>query len=114
MDALSPEIKIKLDKERTLKFDLRGMRRYQELTSKNPLEPQKYNLNDINELEALLISCLLHEDENISIETIRPYVTPFNIRLIQMLLIQALNLAVVEKDGKAEDKRPLSESRLPG
>ena len=108
IDRTEPGIKIRLDKERTLYLDLRGMKAYQKVTGKSPLKPESFDLNNADDLQAMLWACLLHEDKGLKLEDVEPMVDAHNIRIIQMFLIRALHASFPEPDkGDIKPNRPL-------
>ncbi len=109
-EQLETGVKIMLDRERTLIFDLAAMKAYQKQTGKSPLKP--IDLNDIEQLEALLWACLIRDDPALKFEAIAAMLSIRNVRLIQAALMNALYAVMPE----VEDKQalPLAAKSLNG
>jgi hypothetical protein len=113
-DKTDPSVKITLDKERTLYLDLAGMRAYQKVRGKNPLVEKGINLNDPDDLSAILWACLIREDKDLKLEAVEQMVDISNIRYIQVQMVQALFASFPETDKeKVGSEPPLAVENLP-
>lgn len=108
MNKTKPEVKIVLDKERALKFDLNAMVAFEEATSKSLMngtfDSKKMSTRD---LRAMLWACLIHEDDALTEKHVGSLITPDNMLEITSALNEAFEVAMPE----SEDKKtpPLAE-----
>jgi len=64
------EIKVKLDKERTLRLTMKGMVEFKRLTGKDFLKGITLDPHNIDEVGALMYACLLHEDKDLTLDDV--------------------------------------------
>jgi len=108
MDQALPEVTIKLDKERHLKFTLGSMIRFKKSTGKDLRDPEVIKTiresPDIEDLVALYWSCLYWEDKTLTVEQVSDLIDLSNIKELQAKINQAFTLSTPEK----EDSDPLA------
>ena len=107
MNKAKPEVKIQLDKERTIRFDLNAMSNFEKVTGRNILTNALENLS-ANEIRALLWACLTDEDPSLTIEQVGKFVTLENMTEVAEKLNEAFTVAMPDKEAK-EDTTPLGQ-----
>jgi len=112
-EKVRPEVAISLDKERHLRFDVNAMVTFEELTGLNLLNPavQKNLAGDMTvaQFRAFLYSCLIHEDEKLTLKQVGSFITRENMQEIAARLSEAQKLATTG-DKEAKETAPLAES----
>ena len=108
MNKVKPEVKITLDKERTLKLDLNAMVAYEENTGKSLFSFQSGKMT-AKDLRSLLWVCLIHEDKDLTVEQVGAFITLENMADVSEKVGQAFNLAVPESKGESD---PLPQSPI--
>ena len=68
MNQAKPEVKITLDRERTMRFDMNAMVVFEAVSGKNVLKMNWQSMN-ITDIRALLWACLHGEDKALTLET---------------------------------------------
>ena len=113
-DKARPQVKVMLDRERTLVLDLNAMAAYCEATGKSFLrgEVDMAKINEV-ELRALLWACLLTDDPGLTREQVGAMVNVGNMPGVAAKLFQAVTNSLPESEA-AGGKAPLSESQQPG
>ena len=106
MSTARPEIKITLDKPRTMRLDLNAMALFEEATGKS-----LFNLNlskslGAIELRALLWACLVHEDETLTLKQVGGWITTENMEEVARNANAALSNAVGDAREKPADPLP--------
>jgi len=113
VNKAKPEVKIILDKERTLKFDLNSMVAFEEATGKSLMDGTfDSNKMSIRDLRAMLWACLIHEDDALTEKHVGSLITPDNMLEITLKLNEAFEVAMPESEGK--EKPPLATKRPRG
>lgn len=111
----NPNIPMILDKKRNLRFDLNAMVYFEAATGKNLLRDGGFfseNMS-VTDLRAMLWSCLVHEDEGLTIEQTGALISTHNMVEITSKLNEAFSIASPDKtDG--ESKGPLVEKPSTG
>jgi hypothetical protein len=93
------EYEIELDKVRHIRFDLAAMIRFQEMTDVNLLDGfDSSTLRNPKNLQALIYSCLVHEDPDLMPDTISPYVGFGNIPIIMKIVGAAVKNAYPDQE----------------
>jgi len=104
MNKAKPEVKITLDKERTLKLTLNSMVAFEEATGKSLLNgsfnPAKMTAK---ELRAMLWACLLDDDQTLKAEDVGKMITSDNMVEISQKLNETFEVAL---PGKSENPLP--------
>lgn len=100
------EVKITLDKERTLKLDLNAMVAFEDATGKSLFNFKANNISS-KDIRALLWSCLIRDDKALTLEQVGEMVTFDNMGLISEKIEEIFDASMPE--GK-EDDTPLAES----
>lgn len=107
MNKAKPGVKISLDRERTLRFDLNAMVTFEETTGKSLSEglfrDGKVSSKD---LRAMLWACLVHEDDALTEKQVGSWISMSNIVEIASKLNEAFMVAMPE----SADKAPLAKS----
>lgn len=96
-----PSIPIELDKKRRFLYDLNAMIAFEEVTGKNTLQgldPGKLSAKDFR---ALVWSCLLHEDKELTLEQVGAMFHSGNMDKMISRLSAALEAAMPEEDKDA-------------
>lgn len=113
VNKANPRVKITLDKERILKFDLNAMVAFEEATGKSLMdgtfESSKMSIRD---LRAMLFACLLHEDDALTEKQVGSLITPDNMLEVASKLNDAFEVAMPESEGK--ETPPLAEKPQSG
>uniref|UniRef100_A0A6M3JYZ1 Uncharacterized protein n=1 Tax=viral metagenome TaxID=1070528 RepID=A0A6M3JYZ1_9ZZZZ len=114
----NPKVKIILDKERYLFFDLNAMVAFEEQTGINILNPavQQQLALDMTpkQLRAFLWACLLHEDSELTLEQVGSWLHGGNADTITKSINEAVTAASPEAKGGKEKKVPLARNRPRG
>lgn len=97
-----PEVRIMLDRERTLVLDLNAMCAFEEATGKNMLKGMESQFSAAD-LRALLWACLRHEDKSLTLEQVGGMIHGGNMEEISARLMAAWELAVPTSEKGAED-----------
>lgn len=107
----TPRVKVLLDKERTIVFDLNAMVRFEEATGKNLFDGSitETSLTSAKDMRALLWACLSHDEDNLTLEQVGAMINMQNMVELQGKLNEAIDVAMPEaKKGKKSAKSPLS------
>lgn len=99
----APTVKINLDKERTLLFDLNAMVEFEEATGKSLMSGESLSNLGMKDIRALLWAGLVHEDEKITLKQVGKMVHLGNIEAISTSIESAFDAAMPEKK---EDVNP--------
>lgn len=67
VNKAKPEVKIMLDRERTLKFNFNALVYFEEATGKNYLQMNQNNLS-VSDFRALMYGCLKSDDPELTLE----------------------------------------------
>lgn len=110
--AISPTVKVTLDKERNLLMDLNAMVAFEDATGKSMLNMETWKSLSAKDIRALLWACLIHEDKILTIEQVGKMIHAGNINEIQGKLNGTWGNAMPESDGSTGN--PPEESRSPG
>lgn len=109
-----PEVKITLDKERTLKLDLNAMVAFEEATGKSLVGGFDSGSMTPRDLRAMLWACLIHEDDELTEKQVGALVTADNMLDIASKLNDAFEVAMPEtektKKGGGKEPGPLAAS----
>jgi hypothetical protein len=96
-----PEVKITLDKERTLRFDLNAMVAFEDATGKSLMDGTFDSaMMSIRDLRAMLWACLLHEDDALTEKNVGSLIIPDNMLDVAAKLNEAFEVAMPESEGK--------------
>lgn len=101
-----PAVKIMLDKERTLLFDLNALVEYEEVTGKSLISGVNLSNLKMKDIRALLYAGLVHEDEKITLKQVGKLLHFGNLEGISALLEIAFAEAMPEK--KEDNDPPLT------
>ncbi len=110
MNKAKPEVKITLDKERTIRFDLNAMCSYEEVTGKN-IFANALNSLSAQEVRAMLWACLISEDPDLTLEYVGSLVDLENMAQVAEKLNEAFTIAMPDNEAKEakEDTAPLEQ-----
>lgn len=100
-----PEVRITLDRDRTLILDLNAMCDFEEVTGKNMLKGMETEFSSLD-LRALLWACLKHDDEELTLEQVGGMIHGGNMESISEQLMDAWLSAMPEAE--AGDTDPLA------
>jgi hypothetical protein len=106
LDIVKPVI-INLDKPRSLKLTLGGMKRFQQETGKSLLRGFNMSEMDENDLITFIWSCLVWEDKNLSLEDFGYMLDFSRLKEIQGKLAEALT-AGMPKSSESPNPQNLS------
>ena len=111
-DKSKPDVKIFLDKWRTIRFDLNAMVRLEEMTGKS-LFDGTFLSSDMSakDIRAVLWACLSGEDSELTIEQVGSWISVSNMAEVASKLSEAFEAAM--PDGKGEEV-PLAEKPRSG
>lgn len=101
MNKVKPEVKITLDKERTLKLDLNAMVEFEEVTGKSIFGLQSTEMS-AKDLRALLWCMLIHEDESLSLKDVGHLINQGNMETIVQDINTAMTQAIPESKGELD------------
>ena len=80
-------VKIKLDKERSLRYDLNAMEKFEDVTGKSLADPKTLQENiRIKDMKALLWVGLLFEDPSLTLEQLGSMVDTDNLDVLAIAL----------------------------
>lgn len=101
LNRAKPEVKVFLDKERTLKLDLNAMVAFEEAAGKSFAEGS-FERGEMSprDLRAILWACLLHEDDALTLKQAGSWVTAGNMMEVASKLNEAFEVALPESEGK--------------
>ena len=100
------EVKITLDKERTLKLDLNAMVAFEDATGKSLFNFKVNNISS-KDIRALLWSCLIRDDKTLTLEQVGELVTFDNMNLISEKIQEVFEATMPEAK---EDDAPLAKN----
>ena len=107
-DKTDPRVPIMLDKERHLLLTFRGMMAFKKATGKDLRDDKVIKVlakgAEIEDMEALLWACLLHEDRDLKLEDVGFMIHTKNMFDVLKALNEMFTIAVPEPE---EDKAPL-------
>ncbi len=107
MNKAKPEVKITLDRERTIRFDLNAMASFEEATGKNILNGTFSGSGmSARDIRAMLWACLLHEDSTLTLEQVGALITVENMTDVAARLTEAFEVSMPERKGESA---PLAE-----
>lgn len=108
-----PEVKVALDKERTLLFDLNAMVAFEGATGRNLMDGTFDSSNmSTKDLRAMLWACLVHEDDALTEKQVGSWITPDNMLEVASKLNEAFEAAMPESKGK--EAAPLAKAPSTG
>lgn len=95
-------IKVKLDKERTLRFDMNAQVLFEDATGENTLDGAFWKKTmTAKTTRALIWACLVHEDKTLTLEQVGAFLTPKNSARVSVALNKAL-VASMPKGGEED------------
>ena len=95
MNKAKPEVKLMLDKERTIRFDLNAMCRFEEVTGKD-IFGSEINFSSAQTLRTMLWACLTSDDPNLTLEYVGSLISFDNMNEVAEKLQEAFLIAKVE------------------
>lgn len=106
---LAPTVKIELDRERHLKFDLNAACQIEEHTGKNYFKMLGDGLT-ASDLRAVLWAGLVHEDADLTIEQIGAMIHPGKVVTLMEAISEAVTASLPEstEQQEAQVERPLA------
>lgn len=97
-------IKVELDKERELRFDMNAQVAFEEATGENTLDGAFWiKPMTAKNTRALVWACLVHEDESLTIKQVGAMLNHQNAKKIGLLLRKALTIAMPSGGGEVEE-----------
>lgn len=108
--SIMDEVKIALDKERSLKLTLNAMVKFEEATGKSLLKEADLFKMTATDLRALLWACLLHEDKALTLDQVGDMIDISNINIVAKKLGDAWTAALPE----SKELSPNAQSRPNG
>lgn len=101
-------LKVMLDRERILLLDLNAMVAFEDKTGKSMINSRTWD-NDLTarDIRALLWACLIHEDENLTLEEVGKMIRSDNMDVITQALFEAWGMAMPEKEEGKTAENPL-------
>ena len=109
---VNPKVPIKLDKKRHLLLDLNAMVAFEDVTGINMMRGFDASKMTVKEFRAFLWACLIHEDKDLTLDTVGGMIHTANMDTITSCLIEAWNVAIPEAGEEAED--PLADKSPAG
>lgn len=97
-------IKIKLDKERTILFNLNAMAEFEEVTGKSFFSEQDLDNLTAKDVRAMLWTGLKHEDPDLTLEDVGEMIHVGNMAEIMEGLTGAYKGAMPQPEGKQKGK----------
>lgn len=104
--SIMDEVKIALDKERSLKLTLNAMVKFEEATGKSLLKEADLSKMTASDLRALLWSCLLHDDKALTLEQVGDMIDLSNLNYVAECLGKAWTAALPKGDSPNAQSRP--------
>ncbi len=98
------EVKITLDRERTLKLDLNAMVNFEEATGKSLFNFNTKNIST-KDIRALLWACLLRDNKDLTLEKVGELVTFDNLKMVSEKIQEVFITAFPEAKS---DEAPLA------
>lgn len=96
------EVKIQLDKERTLRFDFNALRTYEKATGLNMLRTNVLQNLNLDDLTTLLWAALVHEDKSLTVDNVGAMLALDDATRVFDALAQALGAAMPKPEEAAE------------
>lgn len=99
-------IKVKLDRERTLRFDMNAQVAFEDATGENTLDPAFWKKRMTAKItRALIWACLVHEDSALTLQQVGAFLTPKNSAKVSDALDKAMvsSMPKASEDGAEED-----------
>ena len=107
-----PDVKIMLDRERTLRLDLNSMCKYERATRKNLFDGSLSGTSmSASNMRAMLWACLLDDDPTLTLKQVGSLISADNMTEVASRLNEAFEVAVPKARGKKSD-RPLPENTI--
>lgn len=107
MNKVKPEVKIMLDRERTLVLDLNSMVSYEEVTGKNLFNEGFESVNaSAKDMRVMLWACLLHDDPSLTLEQVGSIISIDNMSKVASRLNEAFEVAVPKTKRKSASPLP--------
>ena len=110
MNQAKPEVKITLDRERTMRFDMNAMVDFEAVSGKNVLKMNWQTMN-ITDIRSLLWACLHGEDKSLTLEGAGSILSLATLDELTAKLQEAINIAI---PAKKADASPLPETNPNG
>lgn len=101
MPSIGPVVEIELDKPRTLRLDFAGIAAAERATGRSFLRPGAVATANANEMTALLWGCLLHEDPQLKLETVRSWISYGNVNYVVERVMEAVVACFPEPEDDA-------------
>jgi len=101
MNQVKPEVKITLDRERTLKFDMNAMVDFETISGKNVLKMNWQSMS-ITDIRSLLWACLHGEDKSLTLESAGTILSLSTLGELTAKLQEAINAAMPAKKADAD------------
>lgn len=96
-------IKIALDKERTLRFDMNAQVAFEEATGENTLDGAFWKKKmTAKNTRALVWACLVHEDPGLTLQHVGAFLTLKSSKEVTLALNKALEAAMPESEESEE------------
>jgi hypothetical protein len=94
MNKAKPDVKIFLDKERTLRFDLNAMVKFEEITGRNILNGA-FSISGMSatDLRSMIYVCLSQDGDPLSIDQVGALISPDNMAVMAAKLNEAFEVA---------------------
>lgn len=106
MNKARPDVKIMLDRERTLRLDLNAMISYEDATKKSLFDGSFQGANfSAKDMRAMLWACLLHDDPTLTLEIVGSLISVDNMTDVASKLNETFEVAVPK--AKRKSGRPL-------
>jgi len=115
MSKAKPDVKVMLDRERTLRLDLNAMEAFEEATDISFLKGDfDYSKMSIKQLKTLIWACLLGEDESVTLKQVGEWIGLSNITEVMQQIAKAFESAIpddlLNKDKEEDTIVPLAEN----
>jgi hypothetical protein len=106
MSQVIPDVKINLDKERNLRFDLNAMVEFEGVSGRNIFDGTFTGAKmSAREIRAMLWACLIHEDKKLTLDQVGGLITVGNMAEVATKLGEAFSVATKgteDKDASAD------------
>jgi len=111
MNKARPDIKIDLDRERSMCLDLNAMCEFEKVTGKSLTDGSFSGTNmSASDIRAMLWACLLGDDSELTLEQVGSLISVENIADVAMKLNKAFEVAVPRAERKSG--RPLPKNSI--
>lgn len=98
-------VEIKLDRKRTLRFDMNAQMAYEKATGENTLEPAFWKRKkNATFIATMAWACLLHEDKTLTLEQVGAMINARNLPRLTIAVMGALTASIPKEGEEAAEE----------